>query len=408
MIGHPTHRRQTALRRRRTESSRLASTTIGYITQTTSWCLRLVEFHRPFLCSSFIMAAPLAAFIAPPTTVAVTGANGFLAQHCIGSLLDHGYRVVGTVRNARKAAVVEATHNNHENLAVVIIPNINDAANLRQTLAPYRPEACLHLAAPFSYMATDFEAELMIPATEGTRAVLAAMEALESVRRVVHTSSFASILDANAEPVAGKVYTAEDWSPLTYDNGVKSKSVAEAYRASKVAAEKIAWDYMKSHQPSFDLVSLCPAMIFGPFLKHSIPKTIGGINTSNSLIWRAIRDTGDGVVPPTRGPVWVDVRDVAHAHLKSLLVPEAGGKRLLVAASMYSNQELIDVSRQRLPEWQGRIAVGEPGQRDTGVMYDIDASETEQLLKMEWRGLGECLENVVPQLFEIEALGQGT
>ncbi|KAL2210959.1 NAD(P)-binding protein [Sarocladium strictum] len=354
------------------------------------------------------MAAPFAALIAPPTTVAVTGANGFLAQHCIASLLDHGYRVIGTVRDARKADVVKATHKDHEGLAVVIIPNISDAANIHQTLTPYHPEACLHLAAPFSYTATDFEAELMVPATEGTRAVLAAMDALGSVRRVVHTSSFASILDANAKPVTSKIYTAEDWSPLTYEDGVKAKTVAEAYRASKVAAEKVAWDYVKSHQPSFDLVSLCPAMVFGPFLNHSVPKSIGGLNTSNSLVWGAIHDAGDGAIPPTRGPVWVDVRDVAHAHLKSIIVPEAGGKRLLVAASMYSNQELVDVSRQRLPQWNAKIAVGEPGQRDTGVLYDIDASETRRLLEMNWRGLGDCLEALVPQLFEIEATGKGT
>lgn len=35
--------------------------------------------------------------------VLVTGANGYIASHIVKELLEHGYRVRGTVRDAKKA-----------------------------------------------------------------------------------------------------------------------------------------------------------------------------------------------------------------------------------------------------------------------------------------------------------------
>lgn len=42
------------------------------------------------------------------TTIAVTGANGFLGRHCVGKALDMGVDVKGIVRRKRAADVVEA------------------------------------------------------------------------------------------------------------------------------------------------------------------------------------------------------------------------------------------------------------------------------------------------------------
>lgn len=349
------------------------------------------------------MIARVATTAESSPAIVVTGANGFLAQHCVDGLLSHGYRVIGTVRDRSKLEIVKSTHGDHANLEVVLVPDITDAGKLEHALASYSPEAVMHLAAPFNYSAECFEDELMRPAIEGTRAVLKAMENIPSVKRVIYTSSFASIFDANATPNQGKVYTAEDWSPLTYEDGVQAKTVPEAYRASKAASEKAAWEFMETRKPEFDLVSLCPAMVFGAFLPHSVPKRIEDLNTSNSLIWNALKGGDDRKIPPTRAPVWVDIRDVALAHVRALTVPAAGGRRFLLAAGTYSNQELVDLSRERMPKLRDRMAVGETGRKEAAP-YGADATETERVLGITWRGLGDCLEQVVPQLFEIAAL----
>ncbi|OAA57736.1 NAD(P)-binding domain protein [Cordyceps fumosorosea ARSEF 2679] len=355
------------------------------------------------------MPSKVAMPIEPPALVAVTGANGFIAQHCIAALLRAGYRVVGTVRSAAKTHAVRAAHAAHPKLSVVVVDDITDPARYRAALGPLAPAAILHLAAPFHYDATDFEAELMVPAVRGSTAVLEACcgggALAGSVRRVVHTNSFACIYDAAAGPSPGRTYTAGDWSPLTYQDGVDAADAPTAYRASKTAAERAAWRFLEERDPAgFDMVSLCPAMVFGPFLPGARPATLAEVNTSNAMVWRVVSAGRESAVPPTRGPVWVDVRDVADAHVRALRVPEAGGGRFLLAQGVYCNQELADVAREVVTAGGGRnrIPVGEPGRREAETHFGVDAGETERVLGMGWRGLDECLRGLVPQLFEIE------
>lgn len=344
--------------------------------------------------------------VEPPQPVVVTGANGFIAQHCVAALLSHGYRVIGTVRTASKAAVVAATHNSHPKLSTVVVEDITDPKAYLSQLQHLSPAAILHLAAPFTYDTGDYERDLMIPALKGSLAVLEAAKEMSSVRRVVQTNSFACIYDAKAGPAPGRTYSAKDWSPLTYEDGVLAADAPTAYRASKTAAEKAAWEWTKRQKPHFDLVSLCPAMVFGAFLPGGEPASISALNTSNRLVHAVVSAGESSPVPPTRGPVWVDVQDVALAHVRALSTPEAGGARFLLAAGVYCNQEISDAAREvakvkKFPV--GRIPIGEPGRREAHLHFGVDAKEAEEVLGMtSWRSLGECLGDLVPQLTEME------
>ncbi|KAK5995468.1 Putative uncharacterized oxidoreductase [Cladobotryum mycophilum] len=337
-----------------------------------------------------------------PAVIVVTGANGFIAQHCIARLLQHGYHVVGTVRSAAKAEVVHKSHGWHSSLDVVVIQDITDPQSYLDALEAFSPSAIFHLAAPFHYSATSFEKEMMVPAVQGSTAILEAAARMRGVRRVVHTNSFACIYDASAGLCPEKVYTARDWSPLTYEDGVAADNAPLAYRASKTAAEKAAWRFMEQRGLGFDLVSLCPGMVFGPFLPDAMPKSTGEINTSNFLVWSVVSAGRGSAVPPTRGPIWVDVRDVADAHIKALIVPEAGGGRYMLAKGAYCNQELADVARQVSPKLRERVPIGEPGKREAHMHYTVDTTETDEVLGTKWRSLEESLGDLVPQLFEIE------
>lgn len=348
------------------------------------------------------MPSKVASPIDPPSLVVVTGANGFIAQHCVASLLKHGYHVVGTVRNASKIEQVMEAHRRHPNLDVVVVEDITSPESYLSTLGSLSPSAILHLAAPFHYGATNFEKEMMVPAVRGSTAILEAATEMKSVRRVVHTNSFACIYDAAAGLAPEKTYTAKDWSPLTYEDGVNAPNAPTAYRASKATAEKAAWRFMERRGLGFDLVSLCPGMVFGPFLPNAKPSTISEVNTSNEMVWAVVSAGRDGSVPPTKGPIWVDVRDVADAHVKALQVPEAGGGRYMLARGVYCNQELADVSRRMLPKYQQRIPVGEPGTRESHKHYGASTAETDSTLGIKWRSLEETLGDLVPQLFEIE------
>jgi nucleoside-diphosphate-sugar epimerase len=343
--------------------------------------------------------------------VLVTGANGFIASHTIYALLKAGYDVLGTVRSEAKAAAIKATMQDllpkqAHAFSTSVVSDITQSASYEGILRSYEPSAVLHLAAPFAYNVSNFEKDLMEPAVAGTTAVLTAALAAPSIRRIVHTNSFACIYDASLGMRPGYTYTARDWCPLKYSDGVSAPAAPVAYRAAKAVAEKTAWSFMEEKKPHFDLISLCPAMVFGPFLNTptSLPPSIKELNTSNQLVWDVL-SAPDGKVPQTKGPVWIDVRDVADAHVASLTNAELSGRRLLLAKSVYCSQEIADVAREVLPtKLAQRVPVGEPGKREAAGHFAIDASEEEKLLASEgkgWKDLDECIRDLGVQLFEI-------
>ena len=91
-------------------------------------------------------------------------------------------------------------------------------------------------------------------------------------------------------------------------------------------------------------------------------------------------------IPPTSLWVWVDVRDVAEAHLKAFEVPEAGRQRFLIAEGKYSYQRIVDILRDRMVEVRDRVPVGKP-RSGLGDVYGIDASKSENVLGLRYRPL---------------------
>lgn len=166
--------------------------------------------------------------------VLVTGGNGFIAAHCIATLLRDGYRVRATVRSTEKGDATRvslgaAGVKNLENLQFVVVSDPTDLKSLSTALQDC--QAVLHLASAFNYDAVpaEFEEKLMIPALKGTQVVCEAAKEHSSVRRVVIMSSFASVYDASLGLQPGRVYTEEDWCPLTYEDGVKASAVVSLF-----------------------------------------------------------------------------------------------------------------------------------------------------------------------------------
>ena len=79
--------------------------------------------------------------------------------------------------------------------------------------------------------------DFLIPAKRGTEEILRAIKAhAPDVKRVVVTSSCAAVLDFAAGN-NGRVYTADDWNPSTWEEAVAGDK-GVGYRASKKYAER--------------------------------------------------------------------------------------------------------------------------------------------------------------------------
>ncbi|KAJ5358357.1 uncharacterized protein N7496_010770 [Penicillium cataractarum] len=342
--------------------------------------------------------------VQPGALVLVTGGNGFIAAHCIATLLRSGHSVRATVRSTEKAeatrqALEKASVQNLTCLELVVVEDPTDLQALSPTLEGC--QAVLHLASAFNYDAVpgEFEEKLMIPAVKGTQVVCEAAQQHPSMRRVVIMSSFASVYDASLGLQPGRVYTEEDWAPLTYEDGVNASAVPIAYRASKVVAERTAWDYVRDHQVQYQLVTLCPGMVFGKMI-HPI-SSLAQLNASNQIVWGVLSAGRDGEIPPTKAPVWIDVEDLAETSLKALTFPETKHERFLVTQGSYDTQEIADIIRGRFSE-KHRAPLGEPGKRIADTHYSCDSSKAQRVLGVKFRGLEESIVPLAEQLYDME------
>ncbi|KAJ5761760.1 uncharacterized protein N7511_005142 [Penicillium nucicola] len=342
--------------------------------------------------------------IDPGSLVLVTGGNGFIAAHCISTLLRSNYRVRATVRSFEKG---EATHESLSaagvvNLSLLEFAIVSDPTDLKVFAAQLDGcQAILHLASAFNYdvVPGEFEEKLMIPAVKGTQVVCSAARLYPNIRRVVIMSSFASVYDASLGLQPGRVYTEDDWCPLAYEDGVNASMVPIAYRASKVVAERAAWDYIRDNPVQYQLMTLCPGMVFGRII-HPI-SSLSQLNASNQIIWQVLNAGKDAEVPPTKAPVWIDVEDLAETSLKSLIFSGTGNERFLVTQGSYDTQEVADIIRSGVQD-RNRAPVGEPGKRIADTHYSCDSSKAQELLGVKFRTLKESIIPLAHQLYEME------
>lgn len=331
--------------------------------------------------------------------ILLTGASGFMAAHILNSLLSHGHHVRGTVRSESSADKVRSTHSQYSDLLTFAI--VKDvAASGAFDEAVKGISGAIHSASPFVMNVEDNEKDLLAPAIHGTTNILKAIAAhAPQVKRVVITSSFASIVDMNQGARPRYTYTEADWNPITYDEAKAAESGAVAYCASKSLAEKAAWDFVKEQKQNFSLATICPPMVYGPNV-HSL-ESLDKLNTSSADIYRLMNGS-EKSVPETQFYAFVDVRDVAEAHRLAYEKEEAGGERFLVTGGSYSYQEVCDIIRKNVPEVRGRTPEGKPGSGLGMEVYGVDGSKAERVLGVKYTGLETCITDEAKGFVELE------
>ena len=276
--------------------------------------------------------------------VLVTGATGYIGLHCIHQLLNQGYAVNGSVRSPeRKEEIFEALqkHNTStENLNLYTF-NLTEDDGWDEGM-----EGCdylLHVASPIA-LENHNEDFFVKPAVAGVKRAFEFAKK-HNVKKVVLTSSVAAIFDTLEEKTD---YDETDWSDP------ENPSISH-YAKSKTLAEKAAWDFVKNEDNPFELAVINPALVIGPSLS-------GDLGESNKAIAMVATGKMPVAVPLQFG--YVDVRDVATAHVLAMQNSNSNGERFALAEKDLWYKDVAKVLRDNgfdkaptfnVPVWLAKI-----------------------------------------------------
>ncbi|KAK6455654.1 dihydroflavonol-4-reductase [Scheffersomyces xylosifermentans] len=330
-------------------------------------------------------------------TVFVSGATGFIAQHIVQQLIERGYNVIGSVRSASKGDQLKESLKS-DKFSYEIVADIQKEGAFDEALKKH-PEVTvfLHTASPFHFNTTDIEKDLLLPAIEGTKNALSAIKAhAPQVKRVVVTSSYAAMFEDDNNPN----YTANEasWTKLTWEQA--KENPLNGYIASKTFAEQAAWDFVKEQKPHFQLSIVNPVYVFGPQAFDS--DAVGTLNTSSEIINSLLKLGPKDEIPEMQGG-YIDVRDVARAHLVAFESDAAIGQRILTTnKERFSTYAIVEIIRENFAQYKDQLpAVNTHSHEEAiGKGCKLDPSKSWKILGFEPIDLKKSVIDSVAQILK--------
>lgn len=171
------------------------------------------------------------------------------------------------------------------------------------------------------------------PAVKGSRYVIEAAAAA-GARRVVLTSSIGAVnMDPNRPAEA--VVDESCWSDLEF-----CKTTKNWYCYGKAVAEQEAWGCAR--EKGVDLKVVIPVLVLGPLLQPTL-------NASTAHVLKYL--SGSAKTFANSVQAYVDVRDVAAAHVLVYESPAAAPGRYMAAESVLHRGDLVDILARLVPEY---------------------------------------------------------
>jgi len=325
--------------------------------------------------------------------ILVTGANGFVAVWVVHNLLQQGYNVRGTVRSEGKAAHLRKVFASYgDKLELVIVPDITKEGAFDEAVKGV--DAIEHTASPYHFKADDPN-EMILPALHGTTRVLeSAFAHGTSVKRIVVTSSTAAVTIVQDSP---RTFTEADWNdPAVEEVREKGRGASQPakYRASKVLAERAAWEFVEKNKGKigWDLVVLNPPFVYGPAL-HEVEAPEALNESMHSWFHSVLKNLHDPKQLGNIGSEWIDVRDLAEAHVLAIKTEEAGGERFIVASGPWKWQDWINAAKKCGVETSAGDDSYDPANAAHLVRYDT--SKASRVLGIKYHTIEQSTRDII-------------
>ncbi|EJU01451.1 NADP-binding protein [Dacryopinax primogenitus] len=334
--------------------------------------------------------------MATPPVVLVTGATGFIGSHTVLELIRRGYRVRGVSRSREKSEEWNALYPQQATyIEWVTISSIVDSDSLDR--ASIGVDYIIHTAAPFTL---DFEynlEDMLVPSVVGTRNIMRVASKRPRVKHVVIVSSLAAVVDYREGLNPERQYTPNDWAPASWEEAARTDDSTYVWTASKIFAERAAWDFLQQEKPQFFITTFCPPVILGP--PGQPYDDFDELNQSLQQQWSIINGEA-AAIPRAFFPASVDVRDVARLQVLALSTPRARNQRYIPISSPFTNGHAAAIVRRGFPDQARRVT---PGPDDAPPRFQVDTSQLMRDFPIEWIPLERTLLDLAAALYQKES-----
>ena len=320
-------------------------------------------------------------------TIVVTGVNGHVGNNLVKELLEHGYRIRGTVRDMSKAKI--AKDHDNQNLLNIHIADVLSKDGWKEIMEG--ADGLIHTATVYS--TTGDAKTILDTAIKGTEIVFRA-GAAAGIKRVVYTSSVAAI---GSTPYGTK------------DESNWNDNFTLPYTQAKTESEHLAWEL--AEELGLDLRVINPAGILGGSFSRPTPST--------AIIGDSMR--GKYPLAPKIPLAFVHVKDVAIAHRKAFEVDDASGRYILAPHQNTDIHQFLKRARLLypkekfpkfgLPKWLMPMAVFQDWfmgiftkkrllTRSAAKNFmrgdsKYSSSKAELELGLEWHSIDDCIHDTV-------------
>lgn len=324
----------------------------------------------------------------PAGLVFVTGASGFIGCATALEALKAGYRLRLSVRNEAQIPKIKSALSSYsDNLEFIVISDITKPDSFAGHLVGV--DYVLHIASPLPMGKT--KDDYFPAAINGTTAILSEAAKVASIKRVVITSSIASLIPIGGVPSDDPIREHNgNWNTTTsadlpdFDISANPNPFV-LYHTSKLLALQAVESFIFSNSPSFEVITIHPSLVCGPDILQSSPAEIGG---SNEALFNSIM-TGE-TLPDFSILTLVHINDVAKAHVKALGPNVLAGRYLVSSPGGVRWSHIVAILREKFPEEGWKLKEETEGQG-----WNVDTIKAEKGLGFKPRKLDEIVGDTV-------------
>ena len=157
---------------------------------------------------------------------------------------------------------------------------------------------------------------------------------------------------------------------------------------------------------SAEALQINPPLVLGPVV--SALASLASINTSNAAIAGMFEGKMKEELQPTHVTLWVDVREVALAHVLAMEKAAAVGQRFFTTAGHHSTKEVAEIIMAEFPELRDRLpataeglAVGALPPADQRHGYDNQRSR--EVLGLKYRPLKDTVVDTIKSMKALQS-----